>query len=64
MNRRPAPTAPNGTQKVFPNPNEASPRGVPRPADIVEEIDRMLDEIDAALEDQADLADFRQQPGQ
>jgi hypothetical protein len=62
MNRRPAPTVPNGTQRVF--PHEASPQGAPRSADIVEEIDRLLDEIDAALEDQADLADFRQQPGQ
>jgi hypothetical protein len=62
MNRRPAPTVPNGTQKVF--PNGASPQGAPRSAGIVEEIDRLLDEIDAALEDQADLADFRQQPGQ
>ncbi|MDQ1505389.1 MAG: hypothetical protein QOD57_3116 [Actinomycetota bacterium] len=62
MNRRPTPTVPNGTQKVF--PNAASPQGAPRSAEIVEEIDRLLDEIDAVLEDQADLADFRQQPGQ
>jgi hypothetical protein len=62
MNRRPAPTVPNGTQKVF--PNEASPWAAPHSAEIVEEIDRLLDEIDALLEDQADLADFRQQPGQ
>ena len=62
MKRRPAPTVPNRTQKVL--PNEAPPQGRPRSADIVEEIDRLLDEIDAALENQAVLADFRQQPGQ
>ena len=62
MKKRTAPTVPNGTQKVF--PNGASSQGAPRSADIVEEIDRLLDEIDALLEDQADLADFRQQPGQ
>lgn len=62
MNRRPAPAGPRRTQKVF--PNGAPPQGSPRSADIVGEIDRLLDEIDAALEHQADLTDFRQQPGQ
>jgi hypothetical protein len=62
MNKRPAPTVATPTQKVL--PKEASPQISPPSADIVEEIDRLLDEIDAALEDQAGLADFRQQPGQ
>jgi hypothetical protein len=62
MHRRPAPTVPDRTQKAF--PPEGRPRRPPRSWDVVEEIDRLLDEIDAALEDQVFPADFRQQPGQ
>ena len=62
MHRRPASTVPDRSQKV--SPNGAPAEGSPQSADIVENIDRLLDEIDAALEGQAALADFRQQPGQ
>jgi len=39
--------------------------GIEEPdADLLTGIDELLDEIDAVLEDQAMLAEFRQRPGQ
>jgi hypothetical protein len=62
MNKRPASTVPDRSQKV--SHRGAPAEGSPRPAEIVENTDRLLDEIDAALEGQAALAGYRQQPGQ
>ena len=62
MTMRSAPTVPDRGKNV--SPSKAVSQSPRRSADIVEDIDRLLDEIDAPLEQQADLADFRQQPGQ